>query len=99
MQTKIQLHRANLTTSLITPVPLPEMTSLESMFDLFAPDEPTHSSLKMRLCTNKDPDDIYVCVRRSEEEDLEHALKELRYDEEIRLAREEEHMRGAGPSK
>lgn len=58
------------------------MISPVLMLDLFAPNEPTHTSFGKRACTDKDLEDRHVCAMRSKEDGLKRFLRESRCDEE-----------------
>lgn len=62
------------------------MISSVPVLDLFAFDEPIYSSLWKRPRMDEDLEDRYIHMRISEEEDLEHTLRESRRDKEIRRA-------------
>lgn len=86
LQTEIQQLWANMTETHMTPIAVLLITPQVPMVDLFFSNDPTHSSLGRRPCTDEDPMVRHVHVRRLAEEDLELALRESSHDEEMRWA-------------
>lgn len=84
LQIEIQTLRVDLRASLAAPVTLLKETSLVPVLNLFAPNEPTDSSLRKRPCMDEDPQDRHVHAKRAEEQDFEQALRESRHEVEIR---------------